>query len=325
MKMRKVDLKFSVAVSLFAVAFAGCATSGSKSHLANTTPMKCAAVSEAEKPVFLWSTPGFSAPESVVFDSAKNRFYVSNVAGSPLGKDGKGWISTVSSKGKILKEKWASGLNAPKGLGLRNGRLTVSDIDRVVTFKTSNAEKVNSVEIPGSKFLNDIYVTLSGDVLVSDMFTNRIYTTKDPSAFELFREGRDLENPNGITMNGSRLLVAAWGNDIQDDFTTPRMGRILAIDLKEKTVSPWSKSPLGNLDGIEVEDENTAIVSDWMAGKVYRMGRNGGCTLLLEGFKGSADLTFIPKTRTLVIPLMGEDRVVAYHLPKRLVPSRTRE
>ena len=76
----------------------------------------------------------------------------------------------------------------------------------------------------------------------------------------------------------------------------------------------WTNLRIGNLDGIEFVDNNTVIVSDWKAGKVFKVKKSGTCTTLLSGFKGSADLTYIPSKNIIVIPLMLENKVVAYKL-----------
>ena len=37
-----------------------------------------------------WELAGFAQPETVVFDPSRGVFYVSNIAGEPLGADGVG-------------------------------------------------------------------------------------------------------------------------------------------------------------------------------------------------------------------------------------------
>ncbi|MFZ6014466.1 MAG: ATP-binding protein, partial [Bacteroidota bacterium] len=65
-----------------------------------------------------WSTDSvFRVPESVLFDSKANLLYVSNIDGKSNEKDGKGFISKLSPDGKIIAMEWATGLNAPKGMG----------------------------------------------------------------------------------------------------------------------------------------------------------------------------------------------------------------
>src|SRR5690242_16082702 len=80
----------------------------------------------------IWETSGLEAPESVLYNSAQKVYYVSNVVGTPTDKDGNGYISQLDENGKIVNQKWVTGLNAPKGLGLYNGKLYVADIDQVV-------------------------------------------------------------------------------------------------------------------------------------------------------------------------------------------------
>ena len=61
----------------------------------------------------LWSTEGFSNPESALYDSARDIIYVSNVDGAPTDKDGAGHISLLTKDGKMHEANWVTGLNAP--------------------------------------------------------------------------------------------------------------------------------------------------------------------------------------------------------------------
>ena len=90
------------------------------------------AFADTEKINELWKTEGFSNPESVVYDKTTDALYVSNVNGSAMEKDGNGFISKVALDGKILKLDWATGLNAPKGLAIYDGKLYTADIDTLV-------------------------------------------------------------------------------------------------------------------------------------------------------------------------------------------------
>ena len=64
----------------------------------------------------MWTLGGFSHPESIDFDLAHGVFYVSNINGGPLDKDGNGFISKVSRDGKMITQHWIDGLNGPKGI-----------------------------------------------------------------------------------------------------------------------------------------------------------------------------------------------------------------
>jgi len=302
-----------LALLCLSLALSSCASKKDVSS-AKTEFLSCPKVDAAKAPQLLWSTAGFSAPESVVFDDKSKSYYVSNVVGSPTEKDGQGWITKVSSAGKISKKKWAKNLNAPKGLKIRGPLLWATDIDQVRAFYLSSAKQSVLINVPEAKFLNDVAATNEA-IYVSDMMTGKVHAfRKSPSQSVVVDKG--LESPNGLVVAGNTMLVANWGAPIEADFSTKIPGRILEIDLGTAAVSPWTKKPIGNLDGIEFDGPDAVIASDWMAGKVLRITKSGDCITLLEGFSGAADLTYIPATRTLVVPLMGEDKVNAYKIPQ---------
>ena len=106
-----------------------------------------------------WTTEAtLRVPESVLLDSKNNVLYVSSIDGTPETKDGNGFISQVTLDGKIKNLKWATGLDAPKGMGLFNNNLYVADISRLVTIDTKTGKVTQTLEIEGAKFLNDVTV-----------------------------------------------------------------------------------------------------------------------------------------------------------------------
>ena len=123
-----------------------------------------------------WSLEGvLKNPESVIFDSKTQAYYVSNVNGDGTAKDGNGFISQVDSLGKVKKANWVEGLNAPKGLALLGNTLWVSDIDELVQIDIEKAAVVKKIPFKGAKFLNDVAVTAEGIVFVSDTAGNQVY------------------------------------------------------------------------------------------------------------------------------------------------------
>ena len=96
--------------------------------------------------------------ESVAFDSKNNVLYVSCIDGKPEEKDGKGYIGKVAPDGKVIAAQWVSGLDAPKGLGIYKDNLYVADVTKIVTINIPTGKVSGSVEVPGSKFLNDIAI-----------------------------------------------------------------------------------------------------------------------------------------------------------------------
>ena len=115
-----------------------------------------------------------------------------------------------------------------------------------------------------------------------------------------------------MLIDGDKLIVAAWGA-MEADFSTKTPGNLLAVNLADKSISNLGNGkPVGNLDGLERFDADSFIVTDWVAGKVFQITRAGDAKELLVLGQGSADLTYNATTRTAIIPLMVDGKVVAY-------------
>jgi DNA-binding beta-propeller fold protein YncE len=265
-------------------------------------------------PVKLWQTAGLKAPESALPDPTGSFAYVSNIGGSPTEKDGNGFISKVSlADGKLLELAWAKGLDAPKGMALAKDRLYVSDIDRLVEIDAKTAKIIARYDAAGAKFLNDVAADVEGRIYVSDMLTNTIWRLKD-GKLEAWLDTPDVRSPNGLLVKDGNLLVAAWGA-MTDGFNTKVPGNLLAVSLADKTVKNLGDgTPVGNLDGLEPLDKSSFLVTDWMAGALYRIDTSGDAELLLDLNQGSADIGWVPDKHLLLIPMMKDDELVAYRL-----------
>jgi sugar lactone lactonase YvrE len=262
----------------------------------------------------IWALDGLSTPESVVFDEEKGELYVSNIAGEATGKDGNGFLSRVSTDGEMLEAEWVTGLDAPKGLALDGSTLYVTDIDRLVAVDVASGEISNSWQAEGAQLLNDAAVDDNGRVFVSDIARSAIYVL-DGDSFSVWVEDEALKHPNGLKVDDGKLIVAAWGEELQPDFSTTVPGHLLAVDLESKEISSvGSGEPIGNLDGLEPDGAGNWIATDWIAGAVLRIKPGGSAERLLDLSQGSADLEYLEGDGVVVIPMMMDDRLVAYKI-----------
>ena len=262
----------------------------------------------------VWTLEGLEAPESAYFDEARGALYVSNVNGDPTAKDGNGYISRVSPTGEMLDAKWVTGLDAPKGLVSDGTTLYVSDIDRLVAIDIETGEISGTWPAEGAVFLNDTAVDATGRVYVSDMMTQKIHVLAD-GAISVLAEGDELQHPNGLNIQDGKLLVAPWGRDIQQDFSTKVGGHLLTVDVDSGSIAPFgSGEPVGNLDGLEPDGKGNWIVSDWIAGAVFRVADDGKKEMLLDLDMGSADIEYIPSQSLLIVPMMLNNSLVAYRV-----------
>ena len=55
-------------------------------------------------------------------------------------------------------------------------------------------------------------------------------------------------------------------------------------------------------------------MTDWAAGALYRVDAKGKAQQLIDLNQGSADLTYLPDKKIVLIPMMLDNTLVAYRL-----------
>ncbi|MFD2034254.1 YncE family protein [Belliella marina] len=235
--------------------------------------------------------------ESVLFDEATGDIYVSNIDGNPTEKDGKGSIAMINKEGEILHKEWVSGIDAPKGMGISNGKLYVTNIDELVEIDIETAQISKRYAIEGAEFLNDI--DTDGDkVYFSDMKTGRIHLFENGD-FSIFAEGQD--NINGLRVGKNGVLYGLDGSGLKkynSDGSFETLNRVVTGG-----------------DGLIVIDEHTFIASRWQ-GEIYLI-QDGKETKILDTKdeeSNTADIGFIPSDNLVLVPTFFKNKVVAYKL-----------
>lgn len=268
-----------------------------------------------EAPPVVWSlTDGIEAPESAYHDARTKTVFLSQIGkGGGMADDGDGWISKLSADGKMIDNKWVTGLSAPKGIRVHKGTLWVSDITRLVAIDIAAGKIVKKVTVEGAKFLNDVAAGPDGTIYVSDMVAGRIYAHKQGKTTVL-AEGPGIQHPNGLLVHRGRLIIGGWGSNLQDDFSTDPVGHLLAIHLRTKKLTQLTGKPLGNLDGVEIDGKGGYVVTDWRAGKVFHVTGKGKATTLLTLPQGTADHAYLTDRKLLILPRMKDNAVTAYDL-----------
>ncbi len=245
----------------------------------------------------VWIASGLSAPEGVATDG--ETLFISNVAGEGDAKDGEGWISRLAMDGAILEEKWVEGLNAPKGLALRDGKLFVSDYDAYHVIDVASGTIENTYPVEGAGFLNDVTVWRS-DVFLSDSGSSRIFQIDENGYKEWLADDR-LRGVNGLTPDGDRLLIATMSSGSL--FET-----IGAGDLTEIATG------MENADGIAVLDDGSYLVSSW-PGQIWHVSSEGQTTELVNMVEYSVyqnDLTRVGDM--IIVPNWQPGSVTAWRI-----------
>jgi sugar lactone lactonase YvrE len=267
----------------------------------------------AAAPKVLFEVKGLEQPESVVQDPSTGALYVSNIAGAVMQKDGNGFIAKLKPDGSFINREWIKGLNAPTGMVLHDRTLYVADIDELIEINVASGEIVKRYPAKGAVFLNDVAAGEDGTVYVSDTPMNTIWRLEDGN-FEPWFANDTLNGPNGLLVQGDKLIVASFGK-LPGEGQKQEPGGLLVVDIEKQAVSKiGSNDKLGNLDGLQALQPGAYLVTDWDAGGLYRIDAKGKFERLIKLGKGSADFVYFPDTKLALIPIMLSNSLVAYTL-----------
>lgn len=213
----------------------------------------------------LWVATGFDAPEGAAL-GPEGSYFISNISGDAVARDGNGFISKVAADGTVLMMRWAEGLDAPKGMVVQGDTLYVADIGQIVTFDAHNGTKLDEVVIEGAEFLNDMTVWQDA-VLVSDSGTGSIHrlTAEGP---QLLAASEGWGGINGLLGDGDRLLISTMGQGLLIEWRGEGAERVLARGMIEA-------------DGIGLVPGGGYLVSSW-PGEIHYVSEDGQVTTLQD-------------------------------------------
>lgn len=243
-----------------------------------------------------WQTDtALKAPESVKYDANANLLYVSNIG--EFGKAGTGSISKVGLDGKIIKKDWVTGLTDTKGLGIYKNKLYAAENSTVAVIDIDKGTIIERITIDSAQMLNDVTIDSRGIVYVSDTKTAKVHKIENgkPSVYL-----ENLKDANGLLAVNNDLYILA-DKKLQKADANKKL-TIIADGLE------------GGADGIEMSGSNEFIVTGW-EGIIYSVKSDGSKQTLLDTREkkiNSADLGYDPVSKTLYIPEMMQNAVMAY-------------
>ena len=254
------------------------------------------------------SIAGFQTPESVLWDSTLDVYFVSNINGNPTAKDGNGYISVVDPNGTVRDSAFIKGLNGPKGMAVIGDTLWVTDIDVIRGFNARTRAPVAMVPIPGAVFLNDIAAAPDGSLYITDtavrfgaqgvehVGTDKIFRVAPDRKVSVALQSDSLGRPNGITWDraNDRFIVVPFGS--------PNI-----FGWKPDQAPTTLGTGPGQFDGVEVAG-NAIWVSSWADSAVYRYVDGEG-TNAIQGVPSPADIGYDAKRNRVLIPVFMGNRI----------------
>lgn len=261
-------------------------------------------LSQSLELTLVWQTDTLlTTVESVIYDSVSNLIYTANINGHFMDKDQNGFISKVNLAGEIVQLKWIIGLDAPTGLGIYQGKLYTTDIDKIVEIDISSGTIEHIYPVEKAVALNDIAIGEDGTVYSSDTGGNQIFALKDGKV-TLIKD--NIDTPNGLLVQEDQLLVTQW---------TPR--KVSSLDLATQSVTPFAGEIKGP-DGLEAYDTNSYLVSGF-DGQLYLIRADGKKILCFDTSQDqlkAADIDFIRSKNLILVPTMTGNKIMAYRVEK---------
>ncbi|WP_110517066.1 SMP-30/gluconolactonase/LRE family protein [Herpetosiphon llansteffanensis] len=262
---------------------------------------------------------GFAQPESMLHNQLSDLYLVSNINGTPFGRDDNGYISLVNPDGTLKQAKWIDGasaefeLNAPKGMAIANNTLYVADLDTVRLFDPVSGVLKGTIAISGSSFLNDLVARADGTVFVSDMGVNEDFSsTRTAAIYQIDAAGNvalavklDAGNPNGLAIAADGTLLVCRYDTAVEIFA-------LAAD---GTLQPYRKASASQHDGLVALADQSLLVSSWQTASVHQLMADGSERIVYVGTTGApADINVDAQRGGLLMPMIVTSQVVLWPL-----------
>lgn len=293
--MKRIVLLLALALGLYACQNGGNNSTNQAEKAADTTAQK-AATQETTPPSlsFAFDTDTvLTTNESVL--PTEEAIYVSCINGKPTDQDGNGFIAIINDDGQIVDRKWAEGLDAPKGMGIHQGKLYVTDVDELVAIELDDPTQQKRYPVDGAIFLNDVAVA-DERIYFSDMKTGKLHAFQDGEVSTV-KDG--LKGINGLAFSeqeGQLHLLTASGLHKMD-----AAGALSTIN-----------EQVTNGDGLVILGEDQYLASRWK-GEIWHV-QGAEATKLFDSKDQkvqTADIAYHAAGKTLFVPRFFANKVTA--------------
>jgi len=258
------------------------------------------------------SVKGFQTPESARVNPADGTVFVSNifaVTRKTIGAlDSNGFIATLAPGGKVKNLKTIQGtkavpLHGASGMCFFNGYLYFNDRNGLKRCPLKDTSAIEVVPIAGTDHgFND-----------AGSDANYVYVTGEDAIFRVDSKGRsgkfvDLKGVNGVTSWKGKLFAATTNGEQSDIYELDPTGK--------KPPKAFGLAPkFAGIDGIEILDDGTFLVTDCQGHKVYTVAPDRKTMkLVAEGLEYPADLGVDQKRGFVYVPQFFRNTVEVYRL-----------
>lgn len=228
--------------------------------------------------------------EAVEYDASQNRFFISN-GSNIIARASNGDLSFFGSEG------------ATNGMEVLGNHLFVIDGTTIRGFELDSENEVMTLNITGASFLNGLTNDGVSTLYATDFSGKKIYKIdvsdlSNPSAEIIV--SNTISTPNGIIFDGAnnRLIFVNWGNNAP----------IKSVDLTDNSVSTILTTSVGNIDGIDEDNDGNYYIAYWSPDKIAKYDNafaNPPEVISTPFLNSPADICYAKEIDTLGIPHSG--------------------
>ncbi len=251
------------------------------------------------------SVKGFKTPECAEVNPADGTVFVSNifaVTRDAVGAlDSNGFIATLAPGGDVKQLDTVRGTEAlpvhgPSGMCFFKGYLYFNDRNGLKRCPLRNPSAIEVVPVPGTDHgFND-----------AGCDANYVYVTGEDAVFRIDRDGKggkflDLKGVNGVKSWKGKLFAVTTNKKESDLYELDPTGRTAP---RAFGLAPT----FAGIDGIEVLDDGTFLITDCHGHKVYTVAPDRKTvTLVADGLEYPADLGVDHKRGLVYVPQTSGD------------------
>jgi hypothetical protein len=237
---------------------------------------------------FQLQAQNYQSAESVEYDPINKQWLASN-GNNIIANDGYGNLSFFGNG------------SATHGLEVMDEVLFAIDGSVLRAFNLNTEDEISSVTITGASFLNGITNDGVSNIYITDFSAKKIYRVDvsdlQNMTFEIIVNNTG-STPNGIIYNGenNRLIFVSWGSS----------AAIKAVDLNNNDVSTILTTNLGNIDGIDDDNDGNYYISSWSPTRISKYDKdfaNPPETISTPFINNPADIGYSKEADTLAIPI----------------------
>lgn len=194
---------------------------------------------------------GFSGPMGVAYDPVGDVFFVANAPQGGFSKTGSGFISQLDINGRLRKLRWVGGLNSPKGMRVRDGRLYIADLAQIHVVNLEKGRIDRSINLSGAYNITDLAFDADGGIYAvdagRDLLTGALYHVPFEGEARLLTRSDRLLRPNSIELVSGQLLV---GSVLGGSSLLRLDGEGRFIDIQVYPIERFGRTEARSADGI---------------------------------------------------------------------------